>query len=239
MGRINRFAAASALAAALSMAATPALAHDHHWHHWHDHDGISFGDVLAGAAIIGGIAAVASAADKHGSDDHARPSRPVPDERQGYGYGEPIGNQGLDRLADTCVDAVERGRDRVDSVDDISRDRDGWSVSGVLLNGVGFGCRIGDDGRVDVHLAGPRAEAAPPHGDGQFSDDFRAYATPDDQDAQPSPNDRDNAAPPPAGNRPVWGGDEPQPEPQDDGPAQPQDDGRYGTSQTPDFGQAV
>ena len=50
-----------AAGAMVASSASPALAagRDHR-----DHDGISAGDVIAGALIIGGIAAVASAAGK-------------------------------------------------------------------------------------------------------------------------------------------------------------------------------
>ncbi len=57
-------AAALSIAAALSMVATPALARDRHWGGgWGRHnDRIDAGDIFAGVLIIGGIAAIASAA---------------------------------------------------------------------------------------------------------------------------------------------------------------------------------
>jgi hypothetical protein len=233
MCRINRFAAASALAAAFSMAATPAMAREHGWRHWHHHDRIEAGDVIAGAVILGGIAAIASAASKHDHDEQAPPPA-VPSDRQGYSDERRDSDVALDRTADTCVDAVERGRDRVDSVDDVSRGGDGWTVSGVLANGADFTCLIGNDGRVaDVHVAGSRTDAAAP-------DDGGAYRGQEqDRDDQAAPPDGEDGPPPPADNRPEWRGDNPQPLAPDSGPAQQQDDGRYDTSQAPDFGQAV
>lgn len=231
MGRINRFAAASALAAAFSMAAMPAAAREHRWHHWRHYDRIDAGDVIAGAVILGGIAAVASAASKRDRDEPAPPTVPV--DRQGYSYDQADPDVALDRTADTCVDAVERGRDRVDTVDEVTRGRDGWTVSGVLANGRDFACLIGNDGRVEnVRVAGSRADAASPN---DRSHD-RPRQVPDDG-ATPSGGGDD--APLPADARPQWHGDNSPSHAPDNAPARGQDDGRYDTSQAPDFGQAV
>jgi hypothetical protein len=213
MARLNRFAAASALAAAFSLAATPAMArgHYHHWHRWH-RDHVDSGDVLAGALILGGIAAIASAVSKKDRQDREpAPPPAVPDDRQGYADDGPSHDAGLDRAADLCANAAEQKGNRVDFVDNVSRDGDGWAVSGALEGGAGFACRIGNDGQVrDVTVGGPRAEA-----------DTRD----DDGDG--------NAPPPEADNRPVWHGDQAAPQ------SQSQDDGRYETSNAPDFGQGV
>lgn len=216
MAHRNRFAAATALAAAFSLAAMPALAHDHH-HRWHDHDGINGGAVLAGALILGGIAAIAGAASKQDREDR-EPAPPslISQDRQGYSYRGADRDMGLDRAADMCADAVERGSDRVDSIDNVARDREGWAVTGELESGAGFTCRIGNDGQVKgVNLGAARVEAPDPQAD--------------DEGGQHQP---DHESPPPAvDNRPVWHGDTAQP--------QPQDDGRYDTSNAPDFGQSA
>ena len=64
----SRFAAALAAAAALALSATPALAQVWGWGGggWghHHRDRVDAGDVIAGILIIGGIAAIASAASK-------------------------------------------------------------------------------------------------------------------------------------------------------------------------------
>lgn len=209
MARLNRFAAATALVAAFSLAATPVSARGgHHWHRWH-RDRVDSGDVLAGVLILGGIAAIASAANKQDRQDREPPPPPpVPNDRQGYGYDGSERDTGLDRAADMCANAVERGRNSVDFVDNVTRDRDGWSVSGALVNGNGFSCRIGNDGQVsNVNVGGPRADAA----------------------AQ----DGDDAPPPGPDNRPVWHGDQPQPQ------SAPSDDGRYSISNAPDFSDGV
>ena len=101
MAHRNRFAAATALAAAFSLAAMPSLAHDHH-HRWHDHDGINGGAVLAGALIHGGIAAIAGAVSKQDRED-CEPAPPslISQDRQGYSYRGADRDMGLDRAADT------------------------------------------------------------------------------------------------------------------------------------------
>ena len=210
MARLNRFAAATALAAAFSLAATPAMARGYYHHHrWH-RDRIDGGDILAGAAIIGVIAAITSANKR---EREAREPVPpsVPQDRQGYAYDGADRNAGLDRAADMCADAVERGADRVGSVDNVTRDRDGWAVAGTLDNGTGFSCRIGNDGQVQgVNIAGARADAT----EGQ-----PRYAGQAPENDDPAVDDR-----------PEWHGDDAQPQ------QQSQDDERYSTSDAPDFG---
>jgi hypothetical protein len=232
MARINHFAAASALVAAFSMAAAPALARNHHWHRWHGHDRIGVGDVLAGAVILGGIAAIANAASKHDSEE---PGPPPPEDRQSYAYDEPRRDVGLDHAAGMCVDAVERGHDRVHAVDNVSRERDGWTVSGRLENGSGFACGVGSDGRIDdVDVAGLRSESVPPRG-GQGADEGYSPS----RKAQRQSNEQDDPSAAVDDNRPIWREAAPQPQPQDGGPEHQQDDGRYDTSSAPDFGQSV
>src|SRR3546814_5987608 len=63
----SRAATSMTALAAFAMSATPVLAHGYGgWgRHYHRHgDGIDGGDVLAGLLIVGGIAAIASAARK-------------------------------------------------------------------------------------------------------------------------------------------------------------------------------
>ena len=208
MARLNRFAASSALVAAFSLAATPAMAHGYYHHHrWH-RDRVDGGDVLAGALVIGGIAAIASAASKQDRQEQAPVPSAVPVDRQDYGTDGAEGDAGLDRAADLCADAIERGPNRVDSVDEVRRDRDGWAVAGVLDNGAGFSCRVGKDGQVqDVDVSGSRGD-------------------------EPLARDYDDNAAPEADDRPEWHGDDAQPQAQ----PEPQDDGRYSTSDAPDFG---
>ena len=73
MQTITKGLMATAAAGAMALTATPAAAQ------YRDRDrGIDAGDVIAGALIIGGIAAVASAAKNNRYDDRYR--------TRGYGY---------------------------------------------------------------------------------------------------------------------------------------------------------
>ncbi len=211
MARIStRFAKFAAAAAALSLAATPAAARGGWYHHRHHDRGIDAGDVLAGVLILGGIAAVASAASKSKREEEYRRDYPprehyrssYPDDR--YDYREAprsYASGGLGNAADICVDQVERGQERVASVDNAARTGDGWHISGQLEQGDGFSCWIDNDGRIrnvdvgggyysssfdDTSSAEPEARSAPSAGN-QWTD--AAYARARAQAAPASPYD--------------------------------------------------
>lgn len=125
--------------------ASPALARDRH----HD-DGISTGDVVAGALIIGGIAAVAAATSDHGDRydrDYYRDRDRDGRYRGDYdSYGSPR------RAVEICVNAAERGASRysygaadVTDIRNIERIRGGFQVKGrIAVNRMGRGWRNGD-----------------------------------------------------------------------------------------------
>ncbi len=129
-------------AAATMVAATPADARDRSW--GRGHDGIDAGDVIAGALIIGGIAAIASAGSRNdrGYDryDDRRYGRNYD---RGYGYndgGNGYYNNGYNsrRAVDQCVQAARRdagryGWARVTDVTSIDRVRGGYVVRGRLV----------------------------------------------------------------------------------------------------------
>ncbi|WP_338468131.1 hypothetical protein RXV95_06130 [Novosphingobium sp. ZN18A2] len=188
------------------------------WHRrgWHHRDGLDGGDVLAGILLIGGIAAIASAASKSDSnraEDRYRdppPPQPVAPQEQGYAAPQPQAQPGpdmgagadmadLDRAADACVDAVA-GRGDVDHVYTVDPSSDGFRVSGDFTTGAPFSCKV-SAGRVDSVFYGntsPRAVESP---------------------VRPAPE---------AGDRNP---------PADDG-APAQDDGRYNAADAPDFQQS-
>jgi hypothetical protein len=110
-------------AGAVAMAsATPAVARDR----YHDHDGISAGEVIAGALVVGGIAALAASShDNYRYNDYRY---------RGYnGYYQNPRN-----AVEQCVYAAQQsanrysygGRSRVTDIRDIDRDRDGYTVRG-------------------------------------------------------------------------------------------------------------
>jgi hypothetical protein len=109
------------------------------------HNHVSTGDVIAGVLVLGTIAAIAGA-----SSNNKREREREAEVR----YREPARNDrswntgGIDNAVGMCVDQVERGSDRVGSVDNASRNASGWQVSGSLEDGSYFSCRIDNEGRI-------------------------------------------------------------------------------------------
>jgi hypothetical protein len=147
---------------------------------------IDAGDVLIGAAIIGGIAAIASANDRRDRRRDVVVVERTPDWRDDtrrYDDWRTVrrstGSAGLDSAVDQCIARIERDV-RVDAVDNVARTGRGWLVTGALFNGAPFQCRIGNDGRIedvdfgagggggDWGAASPAAYAD--RADGQWSD---------------------------------------------------------------------
>lgn len=165
------FTAAPALAAALSLVATPvsgaalptagsdaALAAAPAWQSGDEaasyhrryrnyrHNRVDAGDILTGVLIIGGIAAVAGAVKDAELENYRDRDWRYPTD------GEPFRDDdasGLDRAVSICVDEIERNS-RVESVDAANRSAGGWRVTGSLYNGEGFTCSIGADGRIEA-----------------------------------------------------------------------------------------
>jgi hypothetical protein len=133
--------------------ASPAVARDHR-----DNDGISAGDVIAGALIIGGIAAVASAAsnDRDGRYDRDYRGDGYGYDRAGYdrgGYDRGYYRGNPRQAVEQCVRTAERyasrasygGRADVTDVRDIDRTRWGYEVKGrIAVNTQGRDWRHGD-----------------------------------------------------------------------------------------------
>ncbi|MFL0356240.1 hypothetical protein ACI5KX_07135 [Erythrobacter sp. GH1-10] len=127
-------------------------------HGWYRHrNRVDAGDVLAGVLIIGGIAAIASAASNNDRRDRERDYRRVRDYDRDYDRRttrRSTSGSGLDNAVDQCVSRIERDV-RVDSVDNVSRTGDGWFVTGSLFNGTGFTCEIDNNGRIsDIDYGG-------------------------------------------------------------------------------------
>lgn len=157
------------------------------WGHRHHHGGIDAGDVLAGVLIIGGIAAIATAASRDrdrdrrvDTDPNGYPYRNDRNREWEYRYRENAGrdyrsgtsDRGLDNAAEICAREVER-TERVEEVNSVDRNANGWRVEGRLASGRGFSCEIDNNGRLGpVDLGGSRVGAA----DGQWDDDAYARA---------------------------------------------------------------
>ena len=174
IGTKSRLTAVLASAAALSFSATPALAQSWGWGGggggWghHHRDRVDAGDVIAGILIIGGIAAIASAASKNKrdrrDDDRRYDNRPDYPRDRPAGYGndndqqwQQAGQQNgsVDSAVARCISEVSRGSNRGTSVESINRDGDGWRVQGQTSEGAEFSCSVDGAGRLrNVQVAG-------------------------------------------------------------------------------------
>lgn len=117
---------AAAAALAIVSTAAPAEARD-----YRDRGGIDAGDVIAGVAIIGGIAAIASALGR---------------DRYDYdGYGRGYGNRGryqngYNHAVNACANEAQRvGRGQIRIVDVDRSNSDRFRVRGVIESGYGYG----------------------------------------------------------------------------------------------------
>lgn len=152
MNTFTRALAGSAAAGAMALSAvTPALARDGHG------DGIGAGEIIAGAVVLGGIAAVASASGRGERDyGYGRAGygydRGWRDDRR-YGWGRGWGRDNPRQAVERCVREAERtasrysyGRADVTDVRDIRETRYGFEVRGrIAVNSMGRGWRHGDD----------------------------------------------------------------------------------------------
>ncbi len=127
---IKQLVGSATVLALLMGAAAPATARPwggyggHYGHHRHG-GGDTFGNILLGAVIGGGIFAIANSANKN----KATPSRRSADQR------DDLRDSGSDarEVAAMCSDAVESmARGRVASIDSVDRDGPGWRVDGVI-----------------------------------------------------------------------------------------------------------
>lgn len=140
----TKAAIGAATAGAMLMSATPAMARDR--------DGISAGEIIAGAVVIGGLAAILSSGDNDRYDRYNDRGR-YDDRRYGNGYD--YNRYGNSRSAvSQCVRAVERGSSRygrtdVTQVTSIDRKRDGYKVKGRVVVRDGYGGRWGRGGYYD------------------------------------------------------------------------------------------
>ena len=176
-GRFRKSAAALALLASVSLASTPAMARG--WGGWgwgwgggwgRHHDRVDAGDVITGILIIGGIAAIASAASDNGKRARERDRREREDrdwrgedrdESGGYGDDdrrpEWREGSGINAAVERCVSELERGSAKVEGVEAVNKQGDGWRVEGRMSGGQSFACAIDADGRIRSATVGGAA----------------------------------------------------------------------------------
>lgn len=113
---------------------------------------VDAGDVLIGAAVIGGVIAIANSQRRRerevvviDRDPRYRDRDPERDRRD----DRRTGSAGLDNAVDMCLARIERDV-RVDTVDNVERTASGWQVTGSIFNGAQFRCRIGNGGQIDT-----------------------------------------------------------------------------------------
>ncbi|APG62243.1 hypothetical protein LPB140_04870 [Sphingorhabdus lutea] len=131
MTKLGKALTGTLAAGAMAVSATPAFAQ-----HRNNDDGISAGEVIAGAVILGGLAAILSSGKNKRSDgyDYRRGGYDrYEDSRYGYNRG------GNGRYAvDACVRHVENysnryNRSDVTEISDIDRTRYGYKIKGKLV----------------------------------------------------------------------------------------------------------
>ena len=150
---LTKAAIGAATAGAMLIGATPALARDR------DRDGIGAGEIIAGAVVLGGLAAILSASD---NDRYDRGDRRYGDRYRGGGYDDARSGYGYDynrygnsrSAVSQCVNSVERGSRRygrtdVTEVTSIDRKRDGYRVKGRVVVNDGYRGRWGRGGSYD------------------------------------------------------------------------------------------
>jgi hypothetical protein len=138
MKTISKALVGTVAAGAMALAsATPAMARDR------DHDGVSAGDIIAGALVIGGIAAVAGSI---GNDRGYNGTYGGPyyggNYNDRYGYNNYGYNRGGDprSAVEQCVNAARSDLNRrgyrgaqVTDIRSVNPDRDGYKVRGTVV----------------------------------------------------------------------------------------------------------
>lgn len=142
--KISKAALCTAAAGAMALSSAPAQAQQYRGYD-RDNDGISAGEVIAGVAILGGLAAILSS---RGNDrDYRGGSYGYDNNGYNNGYGYDNNGYGYDRsrygdsrqAVQQCVSATQnearrysRGGARITGITNINRNRDGYTVRGRL-----------------------------------------------------------------------------------------------------------
>lgn len=146
MKTISKALVGTVAAGAMALAsATPAMAQDRYRDRG---DGIDAGDIIAGALVIGGIAAVAGAVGRDRGYNGGTYGGPYYGDGYGYNNGRYGGNYGYDynrygnsrQAVEQCVNAAQRDLarqgyrgTRVTDIRGVDRKRDGYRIKGTLI----------------------------------------------------------------------------------------------------------
>ncbi|WP_417621209.1 hypothetical protein [Parasphingorhabdus sp.] len=165
MNKLNKALVGTAAAAAMAVSATPAMAKDGR------HNGPSAGEVIAGVAIVGAIAAIASSSNKDRSYRNTSYRGDRYNDRYNHGryndtrYSNGYRQIGQRQAVNQCVRAAEyqatrRGRASVTDIRDVDRTRYGYRVKGKILVEQGRGRyqrnRYSDQGKFTCYVEGNR-----------------------------------------------------------------------------------
>lgn len=145
---LTKASVATVAAGAMALAsASPAFAQRYN-DRYDDDDGISAGEIIAGAVILGGIAAIASSA---GRDRYDRYDRYDDRYRDRYNYRDNYRRGSARQSVDRCIRAAEQdagrytyGRANVMEIRDVDRKRNGYRVKGTIAVGDGYSSRRGN-----------------------------------------------------------------------------------------------
>lgn len=169
MKTLTKALAGTIAAGAMAMTSVaPASARDRH------DKGIDAGEIIAGAVILGGIAAVLSSGkdrnDRHYDDRDYRYN----DRNYRPAYNGHRGNG--ERAVQMCINAVERDARRsgyrfadVTQIRDVDRNRNGWQVNGRLVVDEGRDRRAGRYDRYDRYDRSDRYDRDRRFDEGRFS----------------------------------------------------------------------
>ena len=164
--KITKGTLGTVAAGAMALAsASPAMAD-----RGHNRDKIDAGDVIAGAVIIGGIAALAGAfgkKDRRYNDRHYNNGYRYNNNRH-YNNGHAYNRGGGERAIERCIRVAERQARRfggyrfadVTQIRDVDRTRYGWRIKGRLEvqgqrgGGYGYGNQGYDRGRFTCYVEG-------------------------------------------------------------------------------------
>ena len=122
---LNKALVGTAAATAMAVSASPAMAKDHK-------NGIGAGEVIAGAVVLGGLAAILTSGKKDSQTYDYRGGN----DRYGEARGGRIGSR---KAVNRCVRTAERRATRnwgwadVTQIRDVDRTRNGWRVKGRIV----------------------------------------------------------------------------------------------------------
>lgn len=165
MTTLNKALVGAAAATAMAVSATPAMARDH------DKKGISAGEVIAGVAVIGAIAAIASSGKKDRYHDRRYNNGRYNnghynDGRYKNGRYHNYRQIGQRKAVNRCVRAAENrasryGQATVTDIRDVDRTRYGYKIKGRILVENGYRGRYNrarhtDKGKFTCYIDGNR-----------------------------------------------------------------------------------